>query len=117
MTHFYLSNDKKYYCFYLNISWWQCSYYLFGIIEKSTEKHLMMVGKFKDNMIECYYIKHHMFNYYPSDKFLKKTAKLNPLTTISFNTKKTLSDHHKPQNIIDSLEDYFLTLFDELAEL
>lgn len=117
-THFYLSNDGKFYCLYLNITYGDgFAYYLFGIIEKLSGKHLFIVNKFHSNIIECCYVKHHMFNYYPSDKYMYLSYVSKPPIMISFDTKEKLDNCHKPLDIIDSLEDYFSTLYGELSEL
>lgn len=58
-----------------------------------------------------------MFNYYPSNKYMYLLYVFRPPTTISFDTKEKIDNCHKPLDIIDSLEDYFLTFYNELAEL
>ncbi|BCS82512.1 hypothetical protein QLL95_gp0023 [Cotonvirus japonicus] len=116
--HFYLSRDKKFYCFYFNITDDDAVFfYVFGIIEKSTGKHLMFVREFWSGSFDACYIKHNAFDYYTGDKYMEKTNRRTLPVTLSNNTKEILDDNHKPLDIIDSLEDYFLTLYEELSEL
>ena len=120
--YFYLSSDKKFYCFYLRVAdkdfmGHYFSSYLFGIIERSTNKYLMMVNEFWSGSYEACYIKHNVFDYYPSDKYIDKTGVTDPPTMLSFDTNEEIKDKHRPLDIIDSLEDYFLTLFEELSGL
>jgi hypothetical protein len=116
--HFYLSNDKKFYCIYFNITDDDAVlYYIFGIIERSTGKHLMIVREFWSGSYDALYIEHDMFDYYAGDNYLEKTCGPKPSTMLSFDTKEILDNHYKPHDIIDSLEDYFVVLFEELFEL
>ncbi|AGD93062.1 hypothetical protein LBA_01144 [Megavirus lba] len=116
--HFYKSHDKKFYCIYFDITNDDAVlYYVFGIIEISTGKHLLIVREFWSGSYDALYIKHHMFDYYTGDDYLEDTCYPNPRTIISYDTNEKFDNHHKPFDIIDSLEDYFYTLFDELSEL
>ncbi|YP_004895139.1 hypothetical protein MegaChil _gp1088 [Megavirus chiliensis] len=73
----------------------------------------------------CYPNPRTIISYDTNEKFdnhhkpfdLEDTCYPNPRTIISYDTNEKFDNHHKPFDIIDSLEDYFYTLFDELSEL
>ncbi|AGF84846.1 hypothetical protein QJ854_gp936 [Moumouvirus goulette] len=119
--YFYLSGDKKFYCIYFNVSdhdFMGCyfGYYIFGIIERSSGEHLLIENKFWSGAEDGCCVLHNIFDYYPSDNY-EQTCTDNPLTMLSMKTNDKIDDHHKPLDIIDSLEDYFLTFFKELSNL
>ncbi|AVL94433.1 hypothetical protein ma46 [Moumouvirus australiensis] len=121
-TYFYLSGDKKFYAVYINVTendFMGCclAYYLFGIIERSSEKHLFIENWFCSGINEELNIIHNSFDYNVSDKYDDQTWVIDPLVMISIKVDDTIDDHHKPLDIIDSLEDYFLTFFKELSNL
>ncbi|AGC02421.1 hypothetical protein H012_gp027 [Acanthamoeba polyphaga moumouvirus] len=121
-THFYLSGDKKFYAVYINVTendFMGCclGYYLFGIIERSSEKHLLIEYEFISGVSEGLNIIHNLFNYCVSDKYDDQISVVDPPIMISIKTDDIINDHHKPLDIIDSLEDYFLTFFEELSSL
>uniref|UniRef100_A0A6G6ADL0 Uncharacterized protein n=1 Tax=Borely moumouvirus TaxID=2712067 RepID=A0A6G6ADL0_9VIRU len=120
--YFYLSGDKKFYAVYINVTendFMSCclAYYLFGIIERSSEKHLLFEHWFISGINEEMNIIHNSFNYNVSDKYADQTSVEDPPIMISIKTDDTIEDHHRPLDIIDSLEDYFLTFFEELSNL
>lgn len=117
-VHFYLSGDKKFYCIYFYFTDDDAVFYcVFGIIEKSTGKHLLFVREFWSGSFDACCIKHNVFDYYSGDDYTEKTNVLNLPVILSSKTKESLDDNHQPLDIIDSLEDYFLTLYEELSEL
>ncbi|QGR53570.1 hypothetical protein [Moumouvirus maliensis] len=92
------------------------AYYLFGIIERSSEKHLLIEHWFISGINEELKIIYNSFDYNVSDKYADQTSVENPPIMISIKVDDTIDDHHKPLDIIDSLEDY-LTFFKELSNL
>lgn len=120
--YFYLSGDKKFYAVYINVTendFIDCclSYYLFGIIERSSEKHLLIERWFISGINEELKIIHNSFDYNVSDKYDDQTWVIDPPVMISIKVDDTIDNHHKPLDIIDSLEDYFLIFFEELSNL
>ncbi|XWV25407.1 hypothetical protein QJ856_gp0357 [Tupanvirus deep ocean] len=116
--YFYLSGDKKFYCIYFEITDGDAVlYFMFGIIERSTAKHLVIVREFWSGSYDALYINHNLFDYYSGDDNMEKTCYPNPPIILSSNTNEHFDKHHEPLDIIDSLEDYFTTLFDELLSL
>lgn len=123
-THFYQSTDKKFYCVYVNIiirDSFGC--YMFGIIEKSTNKHLIMTYEIKtkisnsyERICEKYRISHHIFDYQPDIKYIDKLRNIDPYLFLSDDNSKTLGKYHKPLDIIDAIEDYFEVFYDEIYD-
>lgn len=113
---FYLSDDKKFYCIYFSMTEGDgVLYYIIGIIEKTTNKHLMIIREFWSGIYDALYIKHNKFDYYTGDQYLEKTCKFNPNVLLSSDSSESLDNDLEPLKIIDSLEDYFTVLFEELS--
>ncbi|BCS83666.1 hypothetical protein QLL95_gp0457 [Cotonvirus japonicus] len=96
-TAFYLSKDKKFYCVFIDVFFVDNEgIYLFGIIEKETEKHLIIGCDGED-----LFIVHHLFN----------CLHCNYCYGVDFDTriknKDELTEKSKPLDIIDTLDDYF----------
>ncbi|BCS83667.1 hypothetical protein QLL95_gp0456 [Cotonvirus japonicus] len=97
-TVFYLSNDKKFYCIFVNVFFVDSGeIYLFGLIEKETEKHLI-IGYDKGSL----FILHHLFN----------CLHFNKYTTINIKNNEQLTEKSKALDIIDILDDYFNNIYE-----
>ncbi|QGR53623.1 hypothetical protein [Moumouvirus maliensis] len=109
---FYLSQDKKYYCFYFYIDLDISGSYFFGILDKENGNYLVMTY-----ILGSFYVKNYFFD-------LDKCESLNciqdadifdyPPISLSEETLEILSHKSKPLEIIDALENYFCTMYEEL---
>ncbi|AGF85705.1 hypothetical protein QJ854_gp077 [Moumouvirus goulette] len=109
---FYLSSDKKYYCFYLCVIYTEeMGLYVFGILEKETGKYLIYECNDTAGCIRHYY--YNIDDCEFSNAIWNRSC-LAPFNAISYKTNDMLSGKSKPDEIIDSIDDYFNTIYDEL---
>uniref|UniRef100_A0A6G6AAC3 Uncharacterized protein n=1 Tax=Borely moumouvirus TaxID=2712067 RepID=A0A6G6AAC3_9VIRU len=109
---FYLSGDKKYYCFYLNVLYTEeMGLYVFGILEKETGNYLIYESNGTNGCIHHYYYDIDQCEF--SDAIWNRSC-LAPFNAISYKTNKWLSGKSKPDEIIDAIDDYFNTIYDGL---
>ncbi|AGC01611.1 hypothetical protein H012_gp855 [Acanthamoeba polyphaga moumouvirus] len=113
---FYLSGDKKYYCFYFCIDYLYASEtYFFGILDKEIGNYLIMCC-----VCGLFYVKNNFFDINNCEDLdcMENIRMLNFIPILlSEETDEDLSDKSKPLEIIDTLEDYFCTMYEELYKI
>ncbi|AGC01615.1 hypothetical protein H012_gp851 [Acanthamoeba polyphaga moumouvirus] len=109
---FYLSSDKKYYCYFLSKSLEDHDMYTFGILEKESGKYLIIL--WEDGYL---FLKNYYYDFVDCERLqciFYTNVNFQPLVSISYKTNEFLSIKSKPYEIIDTLDDYFNTIYDEL---
>ncbi|BCS82707.1 hypothetical protein QLL95_gp0218 [Cotonvirus japonicus] len=105
---FYMSRDKKFYCFFIDLNHDGKTIYVLGILEKKTGKYLI-VGSQNERL----FIKHYMFNY--SDTSSYNVYDFVP-STVNNRENKYLDKNSDSLDIIDAIDDYFNTMCDNIRK-
>ncbi|AGF85704.1 hypothetical protein QJ854_gp078 [Moumouvirus goulette] len=109
---FYLSGDKKYYCYFLSKSLEDHDMYTFGILEKESGKYFIILWEDGDLFLKNNY--YDLINCECLQCIFCANVNFQPSISISHKTNELLSSKSKPDEIIDTIDDYFNTIYDEL---
>lgn len=113
---FYLSKDKKFYCFFMSVIYdEERGIYMFGILDKINGKYLVYESNYISSAIHCYY--HDIAHCEFTNHLWDAGCSMCPLIAISHDTKEFLTGKSKPGEIINAINDYYNTIYDDVYGL